>query len=231
MKFKHLMVLAMVALLGLAGCGGKDASQAVLDNIFARRSVRSFSDKDVTPEQVETLLKAAMAAPSGMNLQPWRFVVVRDSLVKKRLCRNANEFIATAPVVIAVCAAIDIKVGDRTNQNWSADCAAATENLLLAAQAMGLGACWTAVYPYAERSHEVWKVLNLPESIHPYCLIPVGYPNGDEQPKDKWNPQNIQYDRWPGSKEKKGRGGRLDGQERPTPPPFPGKQEAGVTKQ
>lgn len=230
MKFKHLMVLAMAALLGLAGCGGKDASQAVLDNIFARRSVRSFSDKDVTPEQVETLLKAAMAAPSGMNLQPWRFVVVRDTLVKKRLCRNANEFIKTAPVIIAVCAATDIKVGDKVNQNWTADCAAATENLLLAAQAMGLGACWTAVYPYAERSHEVWKVLNLPDGIYPYCLIPVGYPAGDEQPKDKWNPQNIQYDRWP-STPGQGKGRGRGDKDRPAPPPFPGNQEAGVTNQ
>ena len=219
MKFKHLMALAMVSLLGLASCGEKDNSQAVLDNIFARRSVRSFTEQDVTPEQVETLLKAAMAAPSGMNLQPWRFLVVRDARVKGLLCHNANEFIRTAPVVIVVMAQTDIKVGEKNNQNWPADCAAATENLLLAAQAMGLGACWTAVYPYADRSYEIWRSLRLPDNIRPYCIVPVGYPNGDEQPKDKWNPEYIQYDRWP-VPEKEGRGRSKD-QERPEPPKFP----------
>ena len=196
MKIKHLIVLA-ISLLALAGCKQQaSVEQVVLDNIFARRSVRTFTEQDVTEQQVETLLKAAMAAPSGMNLQPWRFVVVRDSRIKERLAsREGNEFIKTAPVVIVVCAE-NIQVEDRPNLNWTADCAAATENLLLAAQAMGLGACWTACYPYPERQRDADRALKLAENIRPYAVVPVGYPGGNDAPKDKWKPENVHYEHW-----------------------------------
>ena len=202
-------MLALLALMGLASCGQEASEKVVLDNIFSRRSVRSYSDKDVTSDQVETLLKAAMAAPSGMNLQPWRFVVVRDQSVKKSLTKSANGFAAAAPVIIVVCAEMIPMESNKYNQNWMADCAAASENLLLAAQAMGLGACWTAVAPYMDRIRDVQRALKLPEDIRPYSMIPVGYPNGDEQPKDKWNPQYIRYERWP-LEDEKGRGGRFN---------------------
>ena len=206
MKTKLFAAAALI--LGLAACAPKAAEnpgQAVLDNIFARKSVRTYTQQPVTPEQVETLLRAAMAAPSGINLQPWRFVVVSDQAVKEQLA-GRNRMIREAPVSIVVCGETmwthrpfgepDGEEITETNRNWTADCAAATENLLLAAEAMGLGAVWTACYPYDERMSVTIETLGLPEGVLPYCIVPVGYPGGDEQPKDKWKPENIHYDHW-----------------------------------
>lgn len=204
---KRLILLA--ALAALFSCAPKPAAEqapSALDNIFARKSVRSYTQEAVAPEQIETLLRAAMAAPSGINLQPWRFVVVQDQAVKEALAGERNRMAKEAPLVIVVCGETtwthkpwgqdDAPEITEPNRNWTADCAAATENLLLAAEAMGLGAVWTACYPYEERMNPTREVLGLPENVTPYCIVPVGHPAGDEQPKDKWKPENIHYDRW-----------------------------------
>ncbi len=194
MKQKNLILVALIALICMPGLA-QDNSKAVLDNIASRKSVRSYTDQDVTPEQVETILRAAMAAPTGMNVQPWRFVVVRDQAVKDKLAGGFNKMIAKAPVVIVVCGQTVQKNG-RPNNNWTADCAAATENMLLAVEAIGLGAVWTACYPYEERMNPAIEVLGLPDDVKPYCIVPVGHPSGNDRPKDKWKPENIHYDRW-----------------------------------
>lgn len=194
MKKKRLILVALIALICMPGLA-QDNSKAVLENIASRKSVRSYTDQDVTPEQVETILRAAMAAPTGMNVQPWRFVVVRDQAVKDKLAGGFNKMIAKAPVVIVVCGQTVQKNG-RPNNNWTADCAAATENMLLAVEAIGLGAVWTACYPYEERMNPAIEVLGLPDDVKPYCIVPVGHPSGNDRPKDKWNPENIHYDRW-----------------------------------
>ena len=183
-------LLAMVCMTGFA-----QEQQSALDNIFARKSVRSYTDEPVSPEQVETILKAAMAAPSGMNMQPWRFVVVTDQKVKDKLAVGFNKMIAKAPVVIIVCGKTTNKLG-APNKNWTADCAASTENLLLAVEALGLGAVWTACYPYEDRMNPTVEALGLPENISPYCIVPIGHPAGNDKPKDKWNPENIHYEKW-----------------------------------
>ena len=194
MKQKKLILVALIALICMPGLA-QDNSKAVLENIASRKSVRSYTDQDVTPEQVETILRAAMAAPTGMNVQPWRFVVVRDQAVKDKLAGGFNKMIAKAPVVIVVCGQTVQKNG-RPNNNWTADCAAATENMLLAVEAIGLGAVWTACYPYEERMNPAIEVLGLPDDVKPYCIVPVGHPSGNDRPKDKWKPENIHYDRW-----------------------------------
>ena len=189
-KLALVTLLAMVCMTGFA-----QEQQTALDNIFARKSVRSYTDEPVSPEQVETILKAAMAAPSGMNLQPWRFVVVTDQKVKDKLAIGFNKMIAKAPVVIIVCGKTTTKLGG-ANKNWTADCAAATENLLLAVEALGLGAVWTACYPYEDRMNPTIEAVGLPENVSPYCIVPIGHPGGNEKPKDKWNPENIHYEKW-----------------------------------
>ena len=189
-KIALATLLAMVCMTGFA-----QEQQSALDNIFARKSVRSYTDEPVSPEQVETILKAAMAAPSGMNMQPWRFVVVTDQKVKDKLAVGFNKMIAKAPVVIIICGKTTNKLG-APNKNWTADCAASTENLLLAVEALGLGAVWTACYPYEDRMNPTVEALGLPENISPYCIVPIGHPAGNDKPKDKWNPENIHYEKW-----------------------------------
>ena len=189
-KIALATLLAMVCMTGFA-----QEQKSALDNIFARKSVRSYTDEPVSPEQVETILKAAMAAPSGMNMQPWRFVVVTDQKVKDKLAIGFNKMIAKAPVVIIVCGKTTNKLG-APNKNWTADCAASTENLLLAVEALGLGAVWTACYPYEDRMNPTVEALRLPENISPYCIVPIGHPAGNDKPKDKWNPENIHYEKW-----------------------------------
>ncbi len=196
MKSIKLILISLITMISMTGFAQEQTgSQAVLDNIHARKSVRSYTDEPVTPEQVETLLRAAMAAPSGKNVQPWRFVVVTQLETKKKLAIGFNKMIAKAPVVIVVCGKTTNMLGG-TNNNWTADCAAATENLLLAAEALGLGAVWTACYPYDDRMLPTIEALGLPDNVKPYCIVPVGHPAGDNKPKDKWNPENIHYEKW-----------------------------------
>ena len=196
MKSIKLILISLITMISMTGFAQEQTgSQAVLDIIHARKSVRSYTDEPVTPEQVETLLRAAMAAPSGKNVQPWRFVVVTQLETKKKLAIGFNKMIAKAPVVIVVCGKTTNMLGG-TNNNCSADCAAATENLLLAAEALGLGAVWTACYPYDDRMLPAIEALGLPDDVTPYCIVPVGHPAGDNKPKNKWNPENIHYEKW-----------------------------------
>lgn len=205
MKLSNFLTGAVCALMCLS-CASNPQTNTTLDTIFARKSVRTYTEQAVSPEQVETLLKAAMAAPSGINLQPWRFIVVTDDATKTKLAGSRNNMISAAPVVIVVCGETtwthkpwgqpDAPDVTEPNRNWTADCAAATENLLLAAEAIGLGAVWTACYPYEERMATTIETLGIPENVLPYCIVPVGYPGGDETPKDKWKPENIHYEKW-----------------------------------
>ena len=208
MKLQRFFLLTAVLIGAAVACAPKQATaeKSALETIMSRKSVRSYTDQAVTPEQVETLLRAAMAAPTGMNMQPWRFVVVRDQAVKDALAGPRGGMIAQAPVVFVVCGQTtmsrppfgqpDAGPVEVENGNWTADCAAATENLLLAAEAIGLGAVWTACYPYDDRMTPAREALGLPDNVSPFCIVPVGYPAGDDQPKDKWKPENIHYDRW-----------------------------------
>lgn len=192
MKPLKLILATLITMVSMTGFAQENAA---LENIHARKSVRNYTEEPVSPEQVETLLKAAMAAPSGRNLQPWRFVVVREQATKDKLAVGFNKMIAKAPVVIVVCGQTTKKDGE-PNNNWTADCAAATENLLLAAESIGLGAVWTACYPYEDRMNPAIEALGLPKDIKPYCIVPVGHPAGNDKPKDKWKPENIHYEKW-----------------------------------
>lgn len=196
-----------VAILGMAACAQAPEQKGAIDVIMNRKSVRSYTEQPVSDAQIETLLKAAMAAPTGMNIQPWRFVVVRDQAVKEALAGPRGGMYIQAPLLVVVCgettfrrkpwgAPEDAEEVEMENRNWTADCAAATENLLLAAEAMGLGAVWTACYPYEERMGVTCETLGLPQNVTPFCIVPIGYPDGDNQPKDKWKPENIHYDKW-----------------------------------
>ncbi len=149
-----------------------------IEALLSRVSIRSFTDKPVTEEQIEQLLKVMVAAPSGGNRQPWRIIVVQNQKVKDELAIAAlkQHFIKTAPVVFAVCRAPEesaAKYRDRGRNLYSfQDTAAMTENLLVAAHAMGLGGCWIGAF----NDEEVSRVLKCPDEVYPVALIPIGYP-------------------------------------------------------
>lgn len=200
--------LALISSSIMCACGtGKIVSDtstqnATIQTIMKRKSVRSYTTQKVSYEQIQALLKAAMAAPSGRNIQPWRFVVVSDKETLAKLAESLPyaKMLTQASVAIVVCGDttyVKHSIGETVPNNlWVHDCAAATENLLLAAESMGLGAVWTATYPYPERYGAVKAALGIPDSIMPLCVVPVGYPAGNEKPKDKWKPENIHYNKW-----------------------------------
>jgi nitroreductase len=203
---KTLPLLAAAVLTGCAGSAPAPKSDAVMDNILSRKSVRSYTEQKLTDAQIETLLRAAMAAPSGSNIQPWSFVVLTDPSEYDTIFEgNFNmEKFKQAAAVFVLCADTTVTRTPRgggepvtmPNGTWRDDLGAATENLLLAAESMGLGACWTASYPYEDRYMPPKKALGLPDTVIPYAIVPVGYPAGDEQPKDKWDPAKVHYGRW-----------------------------------
>lgn len=171
---------------------------SVINNILTRVSVRQYQDKSVEKEKVETMLKAAMSAPTAVNKQPWHFVVVQDKeqLMKLSEANKYAAMLAEAPLAIVVCGDMMKALDGESREFWVQDCSAASENILLAAHALGLGAVWTGLYPHMDKSKTVGKVLDLPDDIIPLCIIVIGYPAENPAVKDKWNESNISYDRY-----------------------------------
>ena len=215
MKRIFLLSAAVLSALLVFSCGKKEAAapSAGVDNetirtIMSRKSVRSFTDQPIPAEYMETMLKAAMAAPTGSNIQPWHFVVLTDkSQYEKVFENNFNmRIFNSAAAVVVFCADTTVTRPPRNNPDgepvtrpsgtWRDDLGACTENFLLAAESLGLGAVWTAGYPYSDRYASMKRELGIPDPILPYCAVAVGYPAGDEQPKDKWKPERIHYEKW-----------------------------------
>lgn len=166
-------------------------------NIIRCVSVRRYSDKPVSSEQVSAILHAAMSAPTGVNKQPWEFIVVDDPELLGHLAKALPyaKMTARAPVAIVVCGNKDRFLEGVDDVLWEQDLSAASENILLAAHAIGLGGVWTCIYPHEERMAPVRTILNLPENFIPFNHIPVGYPEKDHDPMDKWHPERVHQNR------------------------------------
>lgn len=166
-----------------------------MDAILNRKSIRKYKDIRVSDKIVEELLRAGMAAPSAGNEQPWEFVVLRDKEIMKKITEvhPYSKMLLCADVAIVVC-------GDESKEKykgfWVQDCSAATENILIAVEDKGLGAVWLGVYPVEERVNAVKQILHLPDSVIPLSIIPVGYPDEERKPADRFNKDRIHYDRW-----------------------------------
>lgn len=166
------------------------AQNPAIENILTRRSIRSYTGQDVEPEKIEAILEAGMAAPSGKNGQPWDFIVLTRREILDEMAERLPyaKMLREARVAIAVCA-------DRTKSPyWYVDCSAAAENILLAAHALGLGAVWTATYPYRDRMDVVKELCGLPGSYDSLCVIPVGYPAREARPKDNFDAGKIHHE-------------------------------------
>lgn len=172
----------------------------VLECIHTRTSVRSYSSKAIKPELIDTLLYAAMSAPSAVNKQPWRFVVIRDKNVLAEIGKKFDNMsmMKEAAAAILVCGDMYASLMGEGREMWAQDASAATENLLLAAHASGLGAVWCGIYPIQERVRAFTKIFRLPKGIVPFCCVALGYPAGQQTPKDKWKPSNIHQGTWTG---------------------------------
>ncbi|MFO0752674.1 MAG: nitroreductase family protein [Thermodesulfovibrionales bacterium] len=168
-----------------------------LRTIYSRRSVRSFTGEAVSREDLMKILKAGMAAPSAVNIQPWSFVAVTKREVLDELCAALPyaKMLDTAGAAIAVCGVPD-KDEIYSRRYWVMDCSAATENILLACHALGLGAVWTAAYADEEKIRNVRRILQIPETIIPLNVIPVGVPKEKGAPIDKFKEDNIHWERW-----------------------------------
>lgn len=165
--------------------------------IRERKSVRSFTGEPISKDVIDKILHAAMAAPAAIHLLPWKFIVVTDKSTLQALADGLPfaRMIVKAGTAIVVCA-----VPEEAAMNSEAfailDCTCASENILLAAEALDLGAVWTAVYPNKELMDFVRKELNIPQDVIPLNVIPVGYPTGEEETQDKYDTRNIHWEKW-----------------------------------
>ena len=166
--------------------------------IMNRKSVRTFTDALLSEDQLAELVRAGMAAPSAVNARPWDFIVVTDKALLKQLGEALPYAKMTAQAAAAIVVTGDMKrqYGGEDSLYWLMDCSAATENILLAAEALGLGAVWTAVFPEAERVAAVKKLLRIPKHVTPLNVIPLGVPAGKSAAADKYEPVRVHKDRW-----------------------------------
>ena len=162
-----------------------------IDLIFRRRSIRKYTAEPVSQEHTEQILRAAMAAPSASNKQPWQFVVLSDRATINRLAdiHPHAKMLYEATLCIAV-------IGEKANRYSVQDCSAATQNILLAATGLGLGSVWLGVHPNPEREPMVTESLGLPETHFPLCLIAIGHPAEEKPPADRYDPSKVHYDQW-----------------------------------
>ncbi len=168
------------------------AQNPTLETIFSRKSVRSFTEQPVSQEELVFLVKAGMAAPTGMNRQPWEFLVIQDKT-------KMVELSAKLPYALMMkeAQALIVVIGNpETSPYWFLDCSAAAQNILIAAESMGLGAVWTAGYPYEDRMDIISTTLSIPRPYRPLCTIPIGYPRGEQKPKDKWKEEKLHMNKW-----------------------------------
>jgi len=166
-----------------------------MDAILSRRSIRRYTDQPVSDETIKELLEAAMSAPSAGNEQPWHFLVIRERQILNEIPKyhQYSQMLKDAPVAIMVC-------GDKRLQKyegyWVQDCSAATENILIAAQAKGLGVVWLGVYPLEDRVAALRKLMGIPEQVIPFSLISIGYPAEQKPRAERYDESRIHQNMW-----------------------------------
>ncbi len=204
--FLALALAAASFLLARQGLGkatpptAADSASIVMHNILTRTSIRSYTSDSVEAEKVDQILHAGMAAPTAANKQPWHFVTVTDTAVLKRLseAHPYAKMIGQAPLAIVVCGDLSKALDGEAREMWIQDVSAASQNILLAAHSLNLGAVWTGVYPSSERVAAVRTALHLPDHIVPLNVIVIGYPAEHPQAKDKWKEENVSHNTFEG---------------------------------
>lgn len=174
-----------------------NSTDLILDSINSRCSTRRFSDKKISDDDLEKIIKSAFSAPSAANLQPWEFIVITDD---DRLNDMVNvhpyaSMFNTATAGIVVCGDMNKTIKDY-EEFWSQDCSAATENILLAANSMDIGSVWTGIYPVMKRCKYISDYFNLPDNIMPFSLIALGYRLDKKIVREKYDKHKVHYQKW-----------------------------------
>lgn len=181
-----------------------------IDPILRRRSIRRYTQQEVEKAKLVLLLQAAMAAPSACNSQPWEFVVVTDKTILANLCAVLYGGRYTPAAAIVICGNLDVAHNSNARFYWVQDCSAATENILLAAPCLGLGAVWIGVYPLPSVIKPVSEVLNLPKEAVPLSVVYIGYPDETKAPRTQYNEHRVYWEQYePRKKQAKIKNARL----------------------
>ena len=170
----------------------------VICSILSRRSIRKYTGAPVRREDLTTIVKAGMSAPSSRDTRHFCFIVVDDESVVKKLAEGLPyaKMLLSSKHAIIVASDLSLAHGGSSTDYWAQDCSAATENVLLAAHALGLGACWTAAHPRPERVAFVKQLLGLPEAIMPLCVVAIGQHTGEDKPRDKFDAAKVHWNSW-----------------------------------
>lgn len=164
-----------------------------IGTILKRRSIRKFTDQPVETEKLTRLMEAAMAGPSAMNAQPWEFVIITDKSVIDRFRKALPLGKMNAPVVICVLGSSRMQRNKAGDKFWVQDCSAATENILLAATALGLGSVWVGIHPVTMFKRQVSEILNLPDEVTPLNLIYLGYPAEEREARTQYEEKRVHW--------------------------------------
>ncbi|MBQ0080929.1 MAG: nitroreductase family protein [Alistipes sp.] len=203
-KFTMLILAVVIIVLGVMllhlthrTCKN-DKSASAIENILTRKSVRNYTGEAIPSSVQETIMRCAMAAPTAMNIQPWTFIVVDTQEARNKLMtlNFQPEKIATAGMVVIVCADQTKFIDGSARDFWIEDCSAATQNILLAAHAEGLGAVWCGIYPVPEKIEMFSELYQLPDNIIPFAMVTIGHPAENPAVKDKWSPEKIHRNYW-----------------------------------
>lgn len=165
-----------------------------MDILFDRKSCRNYKPDPISQEDLDYILHAGMSAPTACNTRCWSFIVVKDKETHKKIMQihKASQMLENAPVAVIVCADLE----KQYKNYWQQDCAASTENILLAATAKGYGSVWCGVATNTERQEGIAKLFKLPHNIIPFSLIVMGKPAEDKPVKERWSPDLIKYEIW-----------------------------------
>jgi nitroreductase len=165
------------------------------DPVLERRSVRRYTTQDVEEKDLRKLLEAGMAAPSAGNERPWHFVVLRDRGLMNGIMEihPYARMLEQCPVAVLVCCDPSL---EKYPGFWVQDCSAAVENMLIMAVQLGLGAVWLGIYPIEERVEGLRRLLELPENIVPFALVPFGHPGEDKKAQDRYDASRVHRDGW-----------------------------------
>lgn len=166
-----------------------------MKEILERRSIRKYTGEDVSDASIKELLKAAMAAPSAGNQQPWDFIVVKDRTVLNEIpeIHQYAQMLREAPLAIIVCGSLE---REKHKGYWMQDCAAAIENILIEAHYLGLGAVWLGVYPREDRVAGLKKLFEIPEDVIPLAVISIGHPGEIKEASQRYDEKKIHINKW-----------------------------------